>query len=68
MTKAYKGSIHQLVVNLRCEWCKGLFPWKPLWKDDIEKRIPRTCSSRCRSGLKNWEKDRKTGETIKNAA
>jgi hypothetical protein len=57
-TKSYKGSICNLVVNLRCECCKQLFPWYPRWKKDIEKRLPATCSRRCNARLRDWERGR----------
>jgi hypothetical protein len=58
-TKPRKGSIAHLVVNLRCSWCKQLFPWKPRWKKHIEERLPRTCSLHCEGRLREWEWNRK---------
>jgi hypothetical protein len=55
-TKPYKGSIRQLVVNLRCEWCKELFAWEPRYHSDILRRLPRTCTSRCGGRLREWER------------
>lgn len=52
--RTYKGSIFQLVVNLRCEWCKELFPWRPRWKKNVDKRLPNCCSQRCAGRLRDW--------------
>lgn len=64
MTNPSKGSkpyVRDLVVNLRCEWCKELFRWPVRYKANIEKRIPRTCSDRCRAQLRNWEVNKERG-------
>jgi hypothetical protein len=58
--KPYKGSIYQLVVNLRCGWCKQLFPWRPRYKARIEERLPDCCSERCTWALRDWHNNRTT--------
>jgi hypothetical protein len=54
-----KSGIYELVLSLRCSWCKNLFPWKPRDFVRIERRWPRTCCQRCRARLVDWEKNRK---------
>jgi hypothetical protein len=56
----------KLVLNLRCEWCKELFIWKPRSAEMIERmRVRRTCGVRCKSALQSWEfnRSRKIGES-----
>jgi len=48
--------LRNLVVFLRCEWCKELFPWTPKSTVEIEKRLRTTCSSHCGRRLREWNR------------
>jgi hypothetical protein len=46
--------------NLRCEWCKQLFPWQLPVAQRQWPQIRRTCGAYCRAALQRWEEDRMT--------
>ena len=48
------------VFNLRCEWCKQLFPWQLPVGAHLLPRIRRTCSGYCKGALRRWEEERRT--------
>jgi hypothetical protein len=54
-----KHTSTKLTLNLRCLWCKQLFPWKPRGWGDMKTRIPQCCTDKCRGKLISWERDRK---------
>lgn len=60
-----KASIYRLIVNLRCSWCKQLFPWRPRYMAGIEKRLPRCCSDRCQMQLRMWNRNREIDAAAK---
>ena len=54
---------HMEPLNLRCEWCKGLFQWKPRSTDHAIFHLRRTCSRRCANALAVWENAQR-GKTL----
>ena len=41
-------------LTLRCDWCKGLFQWKPRSTDHVLNHLRATCSTKCEARLSSW--------------
>jgi hypothetical protein len=50
------------VLNLRCEWCKQLFQWKPKNTHQVLNQYRCTCGEKCKGRLASWEFEKAKGK------
>jgi hypothetical protein len=49
----------KFAFNVRCEWCKELFVWKPKSAEMVERMtVRRTCGKRCAAALQVYENNK----------